>query len=122
MVSHRTVNVDSTTLFYREAGDPEAPALLLLHGFPSSSHMFRTLMPLLADEYHLIAPDLPGFGFSDAPPRDVFEYTFEHLADVVARFTSVVGLERFTMYVFDYGAPIGFRLALRHPERVTAIV
>ena len=122
MIRHRTAKVDSTTLFYREAGDPDAPAILLLHGFPSSSHMFRTLIPLLADDYHLVAPDLPGFGFSDAPPREGFEYTFEHLAEVVERFTAVVGLERFALYVFDYGAPIGFRLALRHPERVTAIV
>ncbi|BDG01493.1 alpha/beta fold hydrolase [Anaeromyxobacter oryzae] len=122
MVRHRTVHVDSVTLFYREAGKPEAPALLLLHGFPSSSHMFRNLIPLLADRFHVVAPDLPGFGFSDAPARADFAYTFENLADVLARFTERLGLGRYALYVFDYGAPLGFRLAVRHPERVTAII
>ncbi len=120
-VRHRTARVDSLTLFYREAGAPDAPTLLLLHGFPSSSHMFRNLIPHLADRFHVVAPDLPGFGFSDAPPRSAFAYTFAHLAEVVDRFTDVVGVDRYALYVFDYGAPIGFRLALRHPERVTAI-
>ncbi len=121
-VHHRTAAVDGVTLFYREAGDPLAPTLLLLHGFPSSSHMYRNLIPLLADRFHLVAPDLPGFGFSEAPPRAGFAYTFDHLAQVIERFTEALGLERFALYVFDYGAPVGFRLALRHPERVTAVV
>ncbi|HEX4597777.1 MAG TPA: alpha/beta hydrolase, partial [Burkholderiaceae bacterium] len=113
---------DGLNLFYREAGDPQAPALLLLHGFPSSSHMFRDLMPLLADRYHVVAPDLPGFGFSDAPERTRFKYTFDHLAKVMEHFTDAVGLQRYAIYVFDYGAPVGLRLALARPERVTAIV
>jgi pimeloyl-ACP methyl ester carboxylesterase len=93
-----------------------------LHGFPSSSHMFRELIPLLADDFHLIAPDLPGFGKSSMPARDEFEYTFDHLADVIDRFTEVLGLDRFAIYVFDYGAPVGFRIATRHPDRITAII
>jgi pimeloyl-ACP methyl ester carboxylesterase len=122
MIAHRTVEIDSVTLFYREDGAPDAPTLLLLHGFPSSSHMFRNLIPRLADQFHVVAPDLPGFGFSDAPPRSEFAYTFAHLAEVIERFTEKLGLARYALYVFDYGAPIGFRLATRHPERVTAIV
>jgi pimeloyl-ACP methyl ester carboxylesterase len=122
MVHHRTARIDSLSVFYREAGEPDAPALLLLHGFPTSSHLFRHLIPLLADQYRVVAPDLPGFGFSDAPGRAEFRYTFEHLADVVERFTESVGLGSRALYVFDYGAPVGFRMAARHPERVTAIV
>jgi len=122
MVHYRTVAVDDHTIFYREAGKLSAPTLLLLHGFPTSSHMFRALIPLLADQFHLIAPDLPGFGFSDAPDRQRFKYTFANLAQVVDRFTQVVGLERYTIYVFDYGAPVGFRLALAHPHRIAAII
>ncbi len=122
MIAHRTVEIDSVTLFYREAGAPDAPTLLLLHGFPSSSHMFRNLIPRLAPQFHVVAPDLPGFGFSDAPPRSTFAYTFAHLAEIIERFTETLGLARYAIYVFDYGAPIGFRLATRHPERVTAIV
>lgn len=122
MVRHRTAQIESVTLFYREAGAPDAPTLLLLHGFPSSSHMFRNLIPLLADRFHVVAPDLPGFGFSDTPPRSEFAYTFAHLAEIIERFTEELGLARYAIYVFDYGAPIGFRLATRHPERVTAIV
>ena len=122
MVRYRSAAVDGLNIFYREAGDPKAPALLLLHGFPTSSHMFRDLLPLLADRCHLIAPDLPGFGFSDAPDRKRFDYTFDHLAKVVQHFTDAVGLKRYAIYVFDYGAPVGFRLALARPERVTAIV
>ena len=121
-ISYRTANVDGFNVFYREAGAADAPKLLLLHGFPSSSHMFRDLIPLLADRYHIIAPDLPGFGKSDMPTREDFEYTFDHLADVVERFTEIVGFDRFAVYVFDYGAPTGFRLAVRHPERITAII
>ncbi len=120
--SYRTMAVDGVKIFYREAGDPNAPAVLLLHGLPSSSHMFRDLVPLLSDRYHVVAPDFPGFGFSDAPDRARFEYSFENLSKVVSRFTELVGLNRYAMYVFDYGAPIGFRMALVHPERITAII
>ena len=109
---------NGTSIFYREAGDPTAPSLLLLHGFPTSSHMFRDLIPLLAPHYHVVAPDMPGFGFSDAPKRA----TFDDLAKVADAFTTAIGLTRFAIYVFDYGAPIGFRLALAHPERITAII
>ena len=121
-ISHRTANVDGFNVFYREAGPANAPKLLLLHGFPSSSHMFRDLIPLLADRFHIIAPDLPGFGLSDMPSRDSFKYTFDHVADVIDRFTEVVGFDKFAVYVFDYGAPTGFRIAARHPERITAII
>jgi pimeloyl-ACP methyl ester carboxylesterase len=114
--------VDAIKIFYREAGDAKAPALLLLHGFPTSSHMFRDLIPLLCDRYRLVAPDLPGFGFTEAPDRAQFNYTFDHVTQVIDRFTEAVGLGRYTLYVFDYGAPVGFRLALKHPERVTAII
>ena len=122
MVRYRTVTVDGHRVFYRDAGEPTHPALLLLHGFPSSSHMFRNLIPLLADRYHIVAPDLPGFGFSDAPDRAAFDYTFDNLARVIEGFVDRVGLERYAIYVFDYGAPVGFRLALARPERVTAII
>jgi pimeloyl-ACP methyl ester carboxylesterase len=119
---YRKVNVDGFNVFYREAGRSDAPVLLLLHGFPTAGHMFRELIPMLSDRSHLIAPDLPGFGQSDMPPRDAFSYTFAKLADVIERFTEVIGLSRFAIYVFDYGAPTGFRLAVRHPERVSAII
>jgi pimeloyl-ACP methyl ester carboxylesterase len=119
---YRFVDVDGLKIFWREAGADTLPALLLLHGFPTSSHMFRDLIPALADEYYVVAPDLPGFGFSDAPAPTQFKYTFDHLADVIDRFTQVVGLDRHAVYVFDYGAPVGFRLAMRHPERITAII
>jgi pimeloyl-ACP methyl ester carboxylesterase len=122
MTKYQHVTVDGQKIFYREAGSKTAPALLLLHGFPTSSHMFRNLIPALADRYHVVAPDLPGFGFSDAPDRKRFRYTFEHLAKVIGGFTEVVGLDRFAIYVFDYGAPVGLRLALAHPERITAII
>jgi pimeloyl-ACP methyl ester carboxylesterase len=121
-VTYRTAAVDGLPIFSREAGAAAAPHLLLLHGFPSASHMFRDLIPFLADRYHVIAPDLPGFGQSSMPPRSEFSYTFDNLAGVIDRFTAVVGLDRFAVYVFDYGAPVGFRLAMRHPERITAIV
>jgi pimeloyl-ACP methyl ester carboxylesterase len=114
--------VDGSKIFYREAGPKTAPTILLLHGFPTSSHMFRDLIPALADRYHVVAPDLPGFGFSDAPDRKRFPYTFENLAKVIDRFTQTIGLERYAIYVFDYGAPVGLRLALAHPERITAII
>ena len=122
MTKHQHAAVDGLKIFYREAGPANAPTILLLHGFPTSSHMFRNLIPALADRYHVVAPDLPGFGFSDAPDRKQFHYTFEHLAKVIARFTEVIGLDRFAIYVFDYGAPVGLRLALAHPERITAII
>jgi len=122
VIHYRIAKVDGHQVFYREAGDPRAPALLLLHGFPTSSHMFRDLVPLLADRYHVVAPDLLGFGFSDAPARAEFKYTFDNLTKVVDGFTQAVGLKRYAIYVFDYGAPIGFRLALAHPERITAII
>ncbi|MFD3484332.1 alpha/beta fold hydrolase [Streptomyces sp. NPDC058665] len=121
-IAYRTADVDGLKVFYREAGAPDAPTLLLLHGFPSSSHMFRDLIPLLADRFHIVAPDLPGFGRSDMPARNDFDYTFEHLTDVIDGLTEVLGLDRFALYVFDYGAPVGFRIATRHPERITAIV
>ena len=121
-INYRSADVDGLKIFYREAGAADAPALLLLHGFPSSSHMFRDLIPLLADRFHIVAPDLPGFGQSDMPAREKFAYTFDHLAEVIGRFTEVIGLNRFAMYVFDYGAPTGFRVAVKHPERITAII
>jgi pimeloyl-ACP methyl ester carboxylesterase len=122
MITYQRTEVEGTNIFYREAGPKTAPHLLLLHGFPTSSHMFRNLIPALADRYHVIAPDLPGFGFSDAPERGKFRYTFENLAKVVDAFTQKIGLDRFAIYVFDYGAPVGLRLALAHPERITAII
>lgn len=121
-VRFHTVEVDGLKLFYREAGDASRPTLLLLHGFPSASHMFRDLIPELADTYHVIAPDLPGFGMTEQPPREQLTYTFEAITNIVDRFTQVLGLDTFALYVFDYGAPVGFRLAVRHPERITAIV
>jgi pimeloyl-ACP methyl ester carboxylesterase len=121
-VSFRKVAIDGLKIFYREAGSKDAPAILLLHGFPSASHMFRDLIPRLADRFHIIAPDLPGFGQSDMPDRGAFTYTFDNIARVVERLTEVVGLDRYAIYVFDYGAPTGFRLATWHPERVNAII
>jgi pimeloyl-ACP methyl ester carboxylesterase len=115
---HRTVDADGTKVFFREAGPANAPKLLLLHGFPTSSHMFRDLIPLLADRFHIAAPDLPGFGLSE-PARP---HTFDRIGEVIDRFTEVIGFERYAVYVFDYGAPTGFRLAVKHPERITAII
>jgi pimeloyl-ACP methyl ester carboxylesterase len=122
MIKYQHATVDGHKIFYREAGSKTAPAILLLHGFPTSSHMFRNLIPALADRYHVVAPDLPGFGFSDVPDRKQFRYTFEQLAKAIGSFTETIGLERFAIYVFDYGAPVGLRLALAHPERITAII
>ena len=122
MITYQHATVDGQKVFYREAGSKTAPTILLLHGFPTSSHMFRNLIPALGDHYHVVAPDLPGFGFSDAPDRKQFPYTFEHLAKVIASFTDAIGLKTFAIYVFDYGAPVGFRLALARPERISAII
>ena len=121
-VAHRTVKVRDLDVFYREAGPKDAPAVLLLHGFPTSSQMFRNLIPALADRSHVVAPDYPGFGNSSMPPRDRFAYTFDNLAKVIDDFTAKLGLTRYALYVQDYGAPVGYRLAVAHPERVTAIV
>ena len=121
-VLHRSVEVDGLNIFYREAGPQDAPTLLLLHGFPTSSHMFRNLIPALADEYHVVAPDYPGFGNSSSPSADEFEYTFDNLADVVESFTEKIGLESYSIYLMDYGAPVGFRLAVNHPERVQTLI
>jgi pimeloyl-ACP methyl ester carboxylesterase len=117
-IAYRSIDIDGISIFYREAGKAGAPKLLLLHGFPSSSHMFRDLIPLLADRFHIVAPDLPGFGKSGDPKTN----SFDAIADTIERFTEVVGFDRFTVYVFDYGAPTGFRLAIRHPERITGII
>jgi pimeloyl-ACP methyl ester carboxylesterase len=121
-VTYRKVDVDGIGVFYREAGPKDAPTILLLHGFPTAGHMFRDLIPQLADRFRLVAPDLPGFGQSDMPARSAFIYTFENIANVIDRFAEVIGLHRFAIYVFDYGAPVGFRLAVRHPDRLTAII
>ncbi len=121
-IHYRTADAGGLKMFYREAGRPDAPTLLLLHGFPSAGHMFRDLIPLLADRLHLVAPDLPGFGQSDMPSRGDFSYTFDNLAEATGRFTEIIGLKRFALYIFDYGAPVGLRIAAKHPERITAII
>jgi pimeloyl-ACP methyl ester carboxylesterase len=121
-IAYRRAEIDGLKVFYREAGPPGAPALLLLHGFPTASHMFRGLIPKLAGQFHVIAPDLPGFGQTAMPGRDKFRYTFDNIAHVIDRFTETIGLKRYAIYVFDYGAPTGFRLAAAHPERIAAII
>ena len=121
-VKYQKVQVQDTEIFYREAGDPSRPTILLLHGFPTSSFMYREIIPVLATKYHVIAPDLPGFGFTESPSRVKFDYKFQHLAEVMAGFTQVLGLKKYAIQVFDYGAPVGLRLALLHPEKVTAII
>ncbi len=122
MVSYKYQQVDNVKVFYREAGDPKKPTLLLLHGFPSSSFMFRDLIPELMDEYHLIAPDMPSFGQTDAPAKPIYNYTFENLAKTIDKFTELIGLKHFSMYIFDYGAPVGMRIAMWHPDRIEAII
>jgi pimeloyl-ACP methyl ester carboxylesterase len=122
-IKNQTITVDGQTIFYREAGDKEkAPAILLLHGFPTSSHMFRNIIPALADKFHLVAPDYPGFGYSSMPPVDKFEYTFDHLAEIIDKLVTQIGLERYSLYVMDYGAPVGYRLAVKHPEKIEALI
>ena len=121
-VYYRTVEIDGLDIFYREAGPEDAPTVLLLHGFPTSSHMFRDLIPALADKYHVVAPDYPGFGNSSAPSVDSFEYTFDNLANVVEKFTEEINLEKYSIYLMDYGAPVGLRLAAKHPERVETLI
>lgn len=122
LVQYKTVNINNINIFYREAGNTSNPTILLLHGFPSSSHMYRNLITKLMDEYHIIAPDYPGFGNSDQPGMDEFEYTFDNLAHVINDFVEKLKLEKFSIYVHDYGAPIGFRIATKHPERIQAII
>ncbi len=121
-VWYRSVEIDGLEIFYREAGSMDAPTILLLHGFPTSSHMFRNLMPALADDFHLVAPDFPGYGNSAQPPMEEFEYTFDRLTEVIEKFTESLGLEKYSIYLMDYGAPVGFRLAAKHPERVQTLI
>src|ERR1700722_9592183 len=121
-VNHRSLHVNGLSIFYREAGPKDAPVVLLLHGYPTSSHMFRNLIPILSVKYHVIAPDLPGFGFTDRPGRDVFAYTFDNLTAYIQRFADQLRLRRFAIYVFDYGAPVAYRLAVANPEKITAII
>lgn len=122
-IKNQSTSIDGQTIFYREAGNRKnAPTILLLHGFPTSSHMFRNMIPALADRFHLIAPDYPGFGYSSMPSLDKFQYTFDHLADIVDKFVSQIGLQKYSLYVMDYGAPIGFRLAVKHPEKIEALI
>jgi pimeloyl-ACP methyl ester carboxylesterase len=122
VIHYRTATVDGVKVFYREAGPADGPVVLLLHGFPTSSHMFRNLIPLLADKYRVIAPDYPGYGQSDAPDHTKFAYTFANQADIVDKLVTQLGAKRYAIYVMDYGAPIGYRLALKHPERVSGLI
>jgi pimeloyl-ACP methyl ester carboxylesterase len=121
-VSYQNIRVNELNIFYREAGSKSSPALLLLHGFPTSSHMFRNLIPILAENYHVVAPDFPGFGQTDLPDHKKFQYNFANLADVIGKFTEAIGLKKFSIYIFDYGSPVGLRMALKHPERIQAII
>ncbi|MBW8016176.1 MAG: alpha/beta hydrolase [Planctomycetes bacterium] len=119
---HKTIEVEGLDIYYREAGPEHASTILLLHGFPTSSHMFRNLIPALSDKYHVVAPDYPGFGNSSMPTVDEFEYTFDHLAEIIDQFTEKLGLNKYSLYMMDYGAPVGFRLAAKHPERVESLI
>lgn len=122
-IKNQSIIVDGQKIFYREAGDKEnTPTILLLHGFPTSSHMFRNIIPALADKFHLVAPDYPGFGYSSMPSLDEFEYTFDHIADIVDKFINKIGVEKYSLYLMDYGAPVGFRLAVKHPEKIEALI
>ena len=121
-VRYRTVEIDGVKLFYREAGPANAPVVVLLHGFPASSFMYRNLIEQLAGQFHVIAPDYPGFGYSDAPSTQAFSYTFDHLADIIEKFTDRLGLDQYALYMQDFGGPVGFRLASRHPERVSSLI
>ena len=121
-MKYKKIDVNGVRIFYRECGSPDKPVMVLFHGFPSASHMFRDLMPLLKDEFHLIAPDYPGFGQSESPSREQFAYTFDHIAEVMDGFLQKLQIKSFFMYVFDYGAPVGFRIAVKHPESVLGIV
>lgn len=122
MINYQTKSIDTHKIFYRVAGNPHSPAILLLHGFPTSSHMFRNLISQLAERYYVIAPDFPGYGFSDSPDRSKFNYTFENITKIIAALTEALGLKKFAIYIFDYGAPIGLRLALLYPDKITAII
>jgi pimeloyl-ACP methyl ester carboxylesterase len=122
-IKNQTISIDGQAVFYREAGDKEnAPTILLLHGFPTSSHMFRNLIPALADKFHLVAPDYPGFGYSSMPTVDKFEYTFDHLAEIVDKFVTLIGVKKYSLYVMDYGAPVGYRLAAKHPDKIDSLI
>jgi len=121
-VAYRTVMIEDVEIFYREAGDPTHPTIVLLHGFPTSSHMFRDLITELADEYHLVAPDYPGYGYSSMPGVDEFDYSFDNVASIMEQFVDKIGLQRFSLYLMDYGAPIGFRIATNHPERIETLI
>jgi pimeloyl-ACP methyl ester carboxylesterase len=122
MITHKTMKVDGLDIFYREAGSPDSPAIVLLHGFPTSSHMFRNLIPALADQFHLVAPDYPGYGNSSMPSVDEYDYSFNNLADVVDKFIQAKSLQKYSLYLFDYGAPVGYRIAHRHPEKVESLI
>jgi pimeloyl-ACP methyl ester carboxylesterase len=121
-IKYRTVEIDGVEIFYREAGNPERPTILLLHGFPTSSHMFRDLIPALADQFHLVAPDYPGYGFSAMPDVDAFDYSFDNIAQIMQSFVDEIGLDRFSLYLMDYGAPIGFRIATAQPQRIESLI
>jgi pimeloyl-ACP methyl ester carboxylesterase len=119
---YKTLEVEGLEIFYREAGSKDAPTILLLHGFPTSSHMFRNLIPALADRFHVVAPDYPGFGNSAMPTVDEFDYTFDHIAEILDGFIEQLGLKKYSLYLFDYGAPVGYRIATKHPDRVEALI
>jgi pimeloyl-ACP methyl ester carboxylesterase len=121
-IFHRTVKIEGLDIFYREAGSRDASTILLLHGFPTSSHMFRNLMQVLSDRFHLVAPDYPGFGSSSMPGIEEYDYTFDNIADVMDTFTEKLDLNKYSLYMMDYGAPVGYRIAVRHPERVESLI